>query len=464
MLRLSICATMLLAAAPVLAQSPTALVFDVVEYGAVGSSCEGDTEAIQSAIEAAKVAGGTVYFPPGTYCLSDELRGYPNVTLRGASLGGLDGTSASRLQTSPTFGPNMAMIRVNDRNADNYGFQVEDLTLQAYSAEDGIVGVDFSGVWYGAIRGVDVVGAVLTSPRRVQSAGSIGFLFSDTDGPAPGRACFSNLVERTSVYAMETGYRFSSTQGNTALQTVTSFWASDVKYGVWTSSIGNIGQSFRDGYMTTTLEVEGKKAFKHTAGNADINAVGVYFTSFDAPNDARVSNGGLTALGWIPVILSGRIVADGTKPLLSAGAGTNCGATSDCPCRPNAHPPAGSQSFWATIPSGTTLTAGENPFSYYTYYSYQPGQPAGPVADLFLSFHPKTTGGIGQLFRFSGTNSPTQPFPGPDGSGAWFTTYNVKIHVNQAVQLTSDLIFFLQGNVTLPSAQPASCLYPPSIP
>jgi hypothetical protein len=42
-------------------------VYNVLAYGATGDGATDDTAAIQAAIDAAAVAGGTVYFPPGTY-------------------------------------------------------------------------------------------------------------------------------------------------------------------------------------------------------------------------------------------------------------------------------------------------------------------------------------------------------------------------------------------------------------
>jgi pectate lyase-like protein len=437
------------------AQSPTPLkVFDVVEYGATGASCAGDTAAIQDAIEAARLAGGgTVYFPPGAYCLSDSLRGYSNVTLRGASLGVLNGGSASRLQIGPGFGANKAMIRMNNPAIVNSGFQVEDLSLEAYSGEDGIVGIDFSGVAFGAIRGVGIIGSLYGDPRRVQSAGSIGFLFSDTNASL----CVSNLVERTSVAYLETGYRFNSSQGGTRHNTLTSFWTSDTMNGIWTSAPQWQGQSLslRDGYMSTILGVAGKKAFKHTSGYAILQAIGIEYEFFDAPNDLRIANGGLTSLGSSEVVLSGEVTASGFTPLVSAADGYNCGATSACPCRPGTYPPPYSHSFWASIPGGTTLSAGENAFTFYTWYAQNN---PNPIQDLYFTFHPTYTGGIGQPFQFSGTNSVTVPY------GYSFQTYNVRLYVQEAVQLTSDLIFFLEANMTSPTSTPGVCLYPPSLP
>lgn len=64
--------------------------FNVKDYGAVGNNVANDVTAIQNAINAAAVAGGTVYFPPGTYLINSgtglTISGVA-VTLMGAGVG-----------------------------------------------------------------------------------------------------------------------------------------------------------------------------------------------------------------------------------------------------------------------------------------------------------------------------------------------------------------------------------------
>jgi len=60
-------------------------VYNVLDYGAVGNGSTDDTVAIQAAIDAANAAGGgTVYFPAGTYKLTDTVNLKANVKLQGA--------------------------------------------------------------------------------------------------------------------------------------------------------------------------------------------------------------------------------------------------------------------------------------------------------------------------------------------------------------------------------------------
>jgi parallel beta-helix repeat protein len=59
-------------------------VINVKAYGAVGNGVVDDTTAIQNAINAANaVGGGCVYFPSGTYLISNSLIGYSNITFQG---------------------------------------------------------------------------------------------------------------------------------------------------------------------------------------------------------------------------------------------------------------------------------------------------------------------------------------------------------------------------------------------
>ena len=83
-------------------------VFDVTRFSARPLVCsDANTKKIQKAIDAAaRAGGGVVYFPAGRYCVTRGLSGDSNVTLRGASLGNLDASSATIIQTSPDFAAN----------------------------------------------------------------------------------------------------------------------------------------------------------------------------------------------------------------------------------------------------------------------------------------------------------------------------------------------------------------------
>ncbi len=61
------------------------LVFNVQAYGAAGDGTSDDTQAIQSAINAAEVDGGIVFFPQGRYTVSAQLSITKGVTIRGVT-------------------------------------------------------------------------------------------------------------------------------------------------------------------------------------------------------------------------------------------------------------------------------------------------------------------------------------------------------------------------------------------
>lgn len=58
---------------------------NVKDFGVYGDGTTDDTAAIQSAINASYVEGGAVFFPPGTYLISDTIALQPKVILRGFS-------------------------------------------------------------------------------------------------------------------------------------------------------------------------------------------------------------------------------------------------------------------------------------------------------------------------------------------------------------------------------------------
>jgi hypothetical protein len=68
--------------------------YDVTYYGAEGDGATDDTAAIQSAIDAAIASGGgTIYFPSGTYVISDELVVGDSIAMKG------DGRDATTIET-----------------------------------------------------------------------------------------------------------------------------------------------------------------------------------------------------------------------------------------------------------------------------------------------------------------------------------------------------------------------------
>jgi hypothetical protein len=100
-------------------RSALAAVFNVMDFGATGSPTGIDTAAIQAAIDAAYSAGGaqTVFFPPGTYVVTNRIVLRSRVSLQGSGRGSTVRAhdtfcDAVKFQQTPQLCPN-SMIGFN---------------------------------------------------------------------------------------------------------------------------------------------------------------------------------------------------------------------------------------------------------------------------------------------------------------------------------------------------------------
>lgn len=101
----------------------------VTDYGAKGDNSTSNTTAIQSAIDAL-TAGGTLYFPPGTYICGPLTVAIANITF--------DLSSGATLKFS-TLGANVKAITVNTNNFAVTGGKLQGPAASAYVAnENGI--------------------------------------------------------------------------------------------------------------------------------------------------------------------------------------------------------------------------------------------------------------------------------------------------------------------------------------
>lgn len=106
-------------------------VYNVKAYGALGNGSADDTEAIRVAYAAAGVTMGVLYFPPGTYMLSDKiLLNQPNVLWRGA------GMHASVLKATAaiwmTWLPAVPTAGATNPTFEDLGFDGNNFSATAY--------------------------------------------------------------------------------------------------------------------------------------------------------------------------------------------------------------------------------------------------------------------------------------------------------------------------------------------
>lgn len=90
------------------------LVYNVKDYGAVGDGTTDDQSAIQDTIDAAEAAGGIVFFPQGTYIVSDA----PQITTGNIVVGGV-GSGSKILLASAALNPNGTTIGLWVNGASN---------------------------------------------------------------------------------------------------------------------------------------------------------------------------------------------------------------------------------------------------------------------------------------------------------------------------------------------------------
>jgi hypothetical protein len=121
---------------------------DVTVYGAKGDNSTDDYAAIMSAI-AACPAGGIVYFPPGTYLVTNTITIPANVTLRGHSGTRWPQYGGMPVFVKPKFGSFLGTALLSATETD--GWRLENLTLTSGRATQQGTG--------GAVHGIAVTGA-----------------------------------------------------------------------------------------------------------------------------------------------------------------------------------------------------------------------------------------------------------------------------------------------------------------
>lgn len=100
---------------------------NVKDHGALGDGLTNDTAAIEAAIAALPATGGTVYFPNGVYCITDDIDvSKAGVFLRGDNA--VDESHRTEIRYTGALDATLAMIRCT---ASAHGFSLENLYLNA---------------------------------------------------------------------------------------------------------------------------------------------------------------------------------------------------------------------------------------------------------------------------------------------------------------------------------------------
>jgi hypothetical protein len=166
--------------------------YDVKAFGAVGNDTADDTAAIQAAIDAVPAAGGTVYFPPGSYDISASLKlKVSNTKLVGA-------------------GRHITVIRQTTNTADGITnatgsrlshLAFEDFTISCEATTIGGVGLDFLDISDSFLKNVEV----RFRSSDITSGYVTGVRIHGTSGNGPYRNNFYNLRVKTTKSASAVG-------------------------------------------------------------------------------------------------------------------------------------------------------------------------------------------------------------------------------------------------------------------
>jgi len=129
-------------------------VFSVLDYGATGDGETDDTDAIQAAIDAAAVSGGTVVLPPGDYLITAALEMANRVSLRG-TVAGSEVTPFPGVTITPTTNGQTAILLPATPYPGIQAVTFSDFTIVGDATANGYVGIEMRGSF-----GVDVCAGV----------------------------------------------------------------------------------------------------------------------------------------------------------------------------------------------------------------------------------------------------------------------------------------------------------------
>lgn len=180
-------------------------------FGAVGDGIADDTDAIQLAIEFAKGSswGGSVYFPAGTYRVTNSLDYVQtaNLALRGQNRDNvvikLDNAAAgfNNIASPKAL---LTMFSIPGGNTGNqFGNSLFDLTFDTGANNPGAIGVNWLNNNQGSMRDVTV---------RTSDATRRGITGVDLSSPWPGPALFTNVLVEGFDYAFRNLGQFNYSQ------------------------------------------------------------------------------------------------------------------------------------------------------------------------------------------------------------------------------------------------------------
>lgn len=256
---------------PVNAVAPASNVFSVTTYGTKGDGNADDTAAIQSAIAAASVSGGIVYFPPGTYKISSALSvATSNVILQGA-------------------GRLLSIISASNATQDL---------------------IDISGNTENSVYDLGLTASVTkTAGSAIQIAGAVG---ADN-----GQSHFARLTITGSQYK---GLNFTAAR---------IFWVEDCvftdcqQFSIGVQSPATYGTGvIRHNYclaQTTATPVLGH-IYQHTGGGLQIIENQLILVAGASTSGINIDGG---SLGWVDGnVINGSVAASGTGIIIASGAAT----------------------------------------------------------------------------------------------------------------------------------------------
>lgn len=275
-------------------------VVDVKKYGARGDGVSDDTQAIRAAIRAADIRSEDawwktriVYFPPGTYLVSNTLdkkgpdgRFQSGMVLMGASRQGttirLKDSSAgyqSAAQPKAVIYTSSRLLRGDPRDGnkdylgkgegnDAFANYVQNMTIDVGRGNPGAIAVDFLANNAGAMRDVTLLGP----------SGAIG-LSLDRRWPGPA------LIRNVTVYGFDVGISASHTEYGVTFDNVTIGGARAV-------SLRNRGNTLAISDMT----IDGNAtAIQNSNSNGLIAGANLRLTG-SPPNTVAIENAGFMTL------------------------------------------------------------------------------------------------------------------------------------------------------------------------